>query len=556
MSISRRRRIAVATLAGVASFGLFGPSVASATPVGGLDATFNTGGSGANTIIRAIGFTQDGKVYIGGDFSSYNGTAVKGIARLNTDGSLDTTFNAGGAGLDGNGAKIRSLDVDPVDGDVYIAGNFTTYNGTTVENNSVIRLNSDGTLDNGFAIPRIENSNYAGQPASLDFVKKIGDLVFVSGQFDSVGGGFARGLAAFTTTGTIDSTFGVNAQLSDGMSVARAYDVLPVPDSTDYYILGSFRAVNGSQANGIARVNNDGSVDSTYDNNANTGANNSIRGWAVLPDGKLLLAGNFTQFNGVTTAKGLVRVNPDATLDTTFQSPSATLTLPTLLVDGSGHIYVSGGIGSAYQVPSGNNLVRLNSDGTLDPSFDVTASPNSYDIKIKFSPDGKLYTIGSLTNYGTDAVGYIARVNIAEPVPAAVSNVRVTINGTVASVSWDAPATGSAPTSYLAEAIEVSLQAAGLQPMSVSPLNCTATAPATTCNIAGLVAGKKYNFVVTAINDSGSSTAAQIAEPILIALNTTTLPATGSHDMPALITLACVSMIAGAILRRRPIILR
>ena len=67
------------------------------------------------------------------------------IARLNTDGTLDTSF-ATGAGID---ASLYSLALQP-DGKVIIGGFFTTYNG--IAKGSIARLNTDGTLDTTFAI--------------------------------------------------------------------------------------------------------------------------------------------------------------------------------------------------------------------------------------------------------------------------------------------------------------------------------------------------------------------------------------------------------------------
>src|SRR5205085_563557 len=98
---------------------------------GTRDTSFNAGGVGANAVnfigVEAVAVQSDGKIVVGGGFTSYNldATASDKIMRLNADGSLDTTFNAGGAGADNN---VRALAVQP-DEKIVIGGNFTTYNG-------------------------------------------------------------------------------------------------------------------------------------------------------------------------------------------------------------------------------------------------------------------------------------------------------------------------------------------------------------------------------------------------------------------------------------------
>ncbi len=91
----------------------------------------------------SVAVQSDGKVLIGGTFTTYNGTSRGYVARLNSDGSLDTAF-ATGAGAN---SQVNSVAVQS-DGKILIGGDFTTYNGTSRVR--VARLNSDGSLDTGF----------------------------------------------------------------------------------------------------------------------------------------------------------------------------------------------------------------------------------------------------------------------------------------------------------------------------------------------------------------------------------------------------------------------
>ena len=74
--------------------------------------------------VHSVALQPDGKVLIGGAFTSYNGTFRFRITRLNTDGSLDVSFNP----LDGANNNVNSIALQP-DGKILIGGNFTDYNG-------------------------------------------------------------------------------------------------------------------------------------------------------------------------------------------------------------------------------------------------------------------------------------------------------------------------------------------------------------------------------------------------------------------------------------------
>ncbi len=111
---------------------------------GSRDAAFTSGaGIGANALVRYITLRADGKIWIGGSFTTYSGTARNRIARLNANGSLDATTNIG----TGASSTVWAI-AQQSDGKIYIGGEFLTYNGSTV--NCFTRLNADGSTDAGF----------------------------------------------------------------------------------------------------------------------------------------------------------------------------------------------------------------------------------------------------------------------------------------------------------------------------------------------------------------------------------------------------------------------
>jgi uncharacterized delta-60 repeat protein len=128
---------------------------------GTRDTLFNAAGMGANNIVYAVAVQPDGKIVIGGEFTSYNDTVVSArLIRLNADGTRDATFNAGGSGANG---VVFAVAVQP-DGKIVIGGDFIRYNGDAAASDRVMRVNADGTADTTFN---------AGGTGANDFVRAV-----------------------------------------------------------------------------------------------------------------------------------------------------------------------------------------------------------------------------------------------------------------------------------------------------------------------------------------------------------------------------------------------
>ena len=112
-------------------------------------ANFNTNlgsSTGIAASVNSIAIQSDGKIVLGGTFTTFNGATVNRIVRLNSDGTRDTAFSTN----TGTGANdvIFSRDIQ-TDGKILLGGSFTTFNDATV--NRIVRLNSDGTRDTAFS---------------------------------------------------------------------------------------------------------------------------------------------------------------------------------------------------------------------------------------------------------------------------------------------------------------------------------------------------------------------------------------------------------------------
>ena len=103
---------------------------------------------------------------------------------------------------------------------------------------------------------------------------------------------------------------------------------------------GAFSAVRGQPRNRIARLNADGTLDTTF--NPGTGADSDVNALALLPDGRIYAGGSFMNFNGVPHRK-LVRLLPDGSVDVTFNVQfNGNGAVVSLITDGFGRVYASG----------------------------------------------------------------------------------------------------------------------------------------------------------------------------------------------------------------------
>ena len=387
---------------------------------GRLDQTLNFNMVGSDVIATAV--QPDGKILIGGDFNSVLGVARNNIARLNTDGTLDTTFNPNA------NSSVASLVVQ-ADGKIVVGGSFTAFapnSGTSITRNNIARLNADGTVDTAFD----PNANDWVNPVALQADGKI----LIGGSFTALapngGPSVTRGfIARLNTDGTVDTTFtsGPNAQV---------YAIAVQPDGK--ILVGGQFSDGGSAVarNYIARLNPDGTFDAAF----NPNADNTVLTIAVQSDGKILVGGTFNMFapNGgaSVTRNRIARLNVDGSIDSTFD-PSANGSVNALVIQADGKILIGGSFttispnGGASQTR--NRFARLNADGTVD-AFDPGAS--NVVLAIALQADGKILVGGSFDGIAGQARSGFAR--LANDT-AAIQNLAVTPT----SVTWTR--SGAAP---------------------------------------------------------------------------------------------------------------
>ncbi|MBC7795871.1 MAG: carboxypeptidase regulatory-like domain-containing protein, partial [Pyrinomonadaceae bacterium] len=196
-------------------------------------------------------------------------------ARMNADGTLDTTFNPN------VNDQVYSASVQS-DGKIIIGGAFTTIGGAT--RNRIARLNADGTLDATF------NRNANGEVRST--VIQSDGKVIICGAFTTIGGVTRNRIARLNADGTLDAAFNPNA---DNVVLSTA-----IQSNGKIIISGFFATIEGATQNRIARLNTDGSLDAAF----NPIVNGEVVSITIQSDGKIIVGGEFTSVGG--TARNFI----------------------------------------------------------------------------------------------------------------------------------------------------------------------------------------------------------------------------------------------------------
>ena len=322
--------------------GGFGLGLARLNADGTLDQGFATG-TATEQNTKAMVLQPDGKLIIAGPFFQYNSVDCKHIARINPDGSLDPSFDPG-YGPDGD---INAM-VLQADGKVIIGGNFSLYDAQFIRR--VARLNADGSLDPGFNPGRLISGTVNTVAVQPD------GKVLVGGPFAPYNGGLHSNLARLNADGSLDSSFDPGDGFNANCLVMRADGKM--------YVGGVFIDVQGSPRNNLALLNTDGSVDPSFVPPA-TGPYDPKQ-IVLQPDGKLIVVGPSSRFTPRNFAdESINRFNVDGSLDTTFTHGTGAddeVNVAGLQADGK---VIIGGDFTRYNGAHRSGVARLNADGML-----------------------------------------------------------------------------------------------------------------------------------------------------------------------------------------------
>ncbi|PWH86060.1 T9SS type A sorting domain-containing protein [Brumimicrobium oceani] len=361
---------------------------------GSLDNNYNLG-TGFNNRVNSIAIQNDGKIIGGGLFTSFNGSVLKRVVRLNTDGLKDSSFDTG-SGFSGYARRVNSVAMQN-DGKVLVGGGLLDiYNGSSI--NCLVRLKTDGALDTSFDM----GVGISGPSEEIHSIKvQNDDKIIVGGSFDSFNGTPRNSIVRINADGSIDNSFDPGS----GFGYGRVFDIVIQTDGK-MLIGGYFNSFNGEPSSNVVRLNADGSFDYTFD--IGSGFNERVNTIKVQNDGKILVGGSFTTFND-NAVKGIIRLNSDGTQDQSFDSGSGLNGARSIVIQNNGKIIV-GGVFNSYNGVARSNIVRLHNNGSIDESFEIGTGFDKPVFSLAFQDNDKLIVGGDFLSYNGIGRNRIARL--------------------------------------------------------------------------------------------------------------------------------------------------
>jgi uncharacterized delta-60 repeat protein len=367
-------------------------NIARVTTTGAVDTSFSNGLALFATSVSCLVTQTDGKILV-------NGVAIKGLGRLNSNGSPDSTFLSLMAGANDSVNAMRI----PQASRILAVGKFTTMNGSPCR--ALARLNYDGSLDSGF------QQGIGGSSGYLNCLELQTDgKILVGGVFDFFRGTGRTNLARLNADGSLDPQF-----LNGLAGVDGPVQSLALQRDGKILIGGSFSTVNGLARSGLARLNANGSVDSSFLNGM-TGVGGSVYAIAVQPDLKILIGGSFTSVNG-TNAYHVARLSPDGSLDTNFNAGVISVGVAgirSLALQDDGCVIIAGELSQIGNSPR-NNIARLRPDGSVDGFLPSPQGGDGPVLALTLLDSTRVLLGGGFGSLSSTPRSFVARVTYRQP---------------------------------------------------------------------------------------------------------------------------------------------
>lgn len=381
---------------------------------GTVDYSFPNGDSyGFSSSIYDILVQPDGKILVAGDtYSTYyfsgNSYDMQGLIRLNSDGTVDDTFSiiqnndCYGGGFQDT---VLTIALQP-DGKILAGGYFNQFDrdGNCYQYNRIIRLNSDGSRDLTFNIGGGFNNDVNKLVVQPD------GKILVGGSFNDYNGNSVDNIIRLNSNGSIDSSFDISNRLD-----STVYDIVLQSDGK-ILVGGDFTNFGGNSQNYIIRLNSNGTKDTSF--NIGNGFNGSVYAIALQSDSKIIVGGSFNYFDNNDLFNGyIVRLDSNGSLDTYF-GYGLDNDVNKITIQSDDKILVGGYFGT-YYIDNNNTLsideiVRFHSDCTFDYSFYYDELMNNGVYAINVLSDGNILVGGEFDTNGdptTYPLNYFGRLH-------------------------------------------------------------------------------------------------------------------------------------------------
>jgi uncharacterized delta-60 repeat protein len=379
----------------------------------------------ANDTVMNIDLQSTGKSIIAGNFTTYNNINRTGFARLNTNLTLDASFIS--SGTNNPGFPIQDLAIQN-DNKIIAVGKFTGFSGGTNGAN-IARLLPNGGIDTSFNIGGTGITSISGVNSNIVYCVKLlpnGDIL-AGGDFNGYNGVQKNSLVKIKPDGTIDNTFNlpvINGYRNIVKSIAVQVDGKIIING--FFNLGSNGAIS------VIRILPNGSIDNTFTqgvlNNYNSNEHINLgSGWPInkiliQPDGKIIVAGAFTKYNGYAV-KSIVRLLSTGNIDLSFfRSNGVDNAIYDVILEPTSNKILIGGVFNLFGTTPIKKIIRLNTNGTLDTSFSIGTGTSHSNLipscplcknfvwKLKEQLDGKIIVGGSFTTFNGLSATNITRI--------------------------------------------------------------------------------------------------------------------------------------------------
>ncbi len=335
--------------------------------------------------VHDVAVDGNGKIMVAGNFTFAGGT--RRVARLHPDGWGDGNFISG---INATAGVAHSIL--PIGNGYLVGGSFT--GGSSP--NYLAQLSATGANVASLGVGVNGTVHTVNRRAN-------GNGYFIGGEFTTVNGATRNRVARLTSSLTSDTGF------NPPNFYGTVYDVVERPDGK-VYVSGAFFGITANAGAGYAvfRLNSNGSLDNTFVFDAVPQGIEHVLAMDLQPDGKLLIAGNFTATAGGEQRRRIARLNDDGSLDLAFQGPTLNDSVVDMAVQPDGRIVIAGpftGVGLA------NDIARLEADGSVDTSFSLLFDPNGLVRSVAVQGDGGVLFAGEFTSItGSQPALRVARI--------------------------------------------------------------------------------------------------------------------------------------------------
>ena len=380
-------------------------------------------GSGAD-VAYGVDLAADGEIVAAG--STYNGSDTDfAVVRYKPSGALKTTFGTGGIVTTDFGSGDDSANAVAIDENGKIVAVGSAFNGSDLDF-AVARYNSDGSLDTSFDSDGMATTDFGSgdDVARAVAIQPDGKIVVAGYASNGTDDDFA--VARYSSDGSLDTSFSGDGMATLDFGTGNDHANAVVVQDNGRIVLGGYAAGGSNYDFALARFNDDGTVNTSYGTmgmvTTDFGSGDDyIAGLALQQDGEVVAAGG--AWNGTNYDFGLARYTTAGTLDTSFDGDGMKTTAfgtgddqaSAVLVQPADQKIVAAGFtynGTNYDFA----VLRLKPSGSSDDSFmggKVTTDFTSNDDQafgLTLGTGGKLIAAGS-TNNGTDLDFGLARYN-------------------------------------------------------------------------------------------------------------------------------------------------